>query len=94
MAHREPHFAHWEWMRAYNIRKFFKITGADDRGARGDFLDASPKVSVDSSGKIENVGFGCYRCKKWKARCDQGLPHCGRCKRANVICKNSDAVRL
>lgn len=58
-------------------------------GARQDVGGGSAKVGQSSS--FRNVS-ACNRCRLRKNRCDQKLPSCASCEKANVACVGYDPI--
>ncbi|KAF2767810.1 hypothetical protein EJ03DRAFT_375804 [Teratosphaeria nubilosa] len=53
--------------------------------------DSSPPGAASPTTNFRNVS-ACNRCRTRKNRCDQRLPHCSNCAKANVKCVGFDPI--
>ncbi|KAL1306064.1 hypothetical protein AAFC00_004190 [Neodothiora populina] len=65
--------------------------GASDTGANTSPISGANGSSAISSSNFRNVS-ACNRCRLRKNRCDQKLPACTSCEKANVKCVGFDPV--
>lgn len=63
----------------------------------GEDLDVAATTSAERAGKATSVSnfrnvSACNRCRLRKNRCDQRLPSCASCEKANVKCVGYDPI--